>query len=136
MGNSVSINPAEIISNKMYEGLPVFVKERQINSRIAIGIDNDNSGIKYCDENANIWYYEKLIKNIKEKNYIEFVFNGGTSLIIHTKNDLCTDAEHKNEDKNLYFMFESKTMKFNGKVFPEYKVINFNDCPFDKILTL
>ena len=136
MGNSVSIKPAEIITTNLYDKLPEFAKDRQINNRIVIGVNNENSGIKYCDENASIWYYEKLINSFKEKNYIEFVFDGGSSLIIHTKNDLCTDAQHKTEDTNLYFMFESKSMKFNGKIDPEYKEISFKNSPFDKILTL
>ena len=136
MGNKISINPSEIISANLFDNLPNFHSDRQINNRIVIGINNENSGIKYSDADGNTWFYEILVKSVKEKNYIEFIFNGGTSLIIHTKNELCTDAERKNEDTNLYFMFESKFMKFNGQVNPEYKEIQFKACPFNKILTI
>jgi len=138
MGNSESSSSSKVIISETYDSLPPFITVRQINYKIIIGISNKESGIKYTDIDSNKWYYEKLILSKKEKNYIEFIFEDNTSLIIHTKDETCLhyDDKDKEKDKSLYFIFESKNISFNGKVFPEYKEIKLKNCEFDQILNL
>ena len=136
MGNSESSNSQKVIISETYDALPPFITDRQINNKIIIGVSNKESGIKYTDIDSNKWYYEKLIVSKKEKNYIEFLFENNTSLIIHTKDETCLHYDEKEKDKSLYFIFDSKYIKFNGKVFPEYNEIKLKNCEFDKILLI
>ena len=152
MGNKQSIvTPESNMITESYDQLPAFLVDRQIHSRIIIGVKPDGNGIKYTDANSKKWYFETLLTFKKEKNYIEFLFSDGASLIIHTKDETCShskddtcshgkndtyshgkDNTYTNKKKELYFMFESKNLKFNGKINPEYKKIN--DSSFDEIL--
>jgi hypothetical protein len=140
MGNKQSlVTPESNMVTESYDQLPTFLVDRQIHSRIIIGVKADGNGIKYTDANSKKWYFETLLTFKKEKNYIEFLFSDGASLIIHTKDETCTHGKdntcsHKNNNKELFFMFESKDLKFNGKINPEYKKISFNDSSFDEIL--
>jgi hypothetical protein len=141
MGNKQSlVTPESNMIAESYDQLPTFLVDRQIHSRIVIGVKSDGNGIKYTDSNSKNWFYETLLTFKKEKNYIEFLFSGGASLIIHTKDETCTHGKDdtcfhgKDKNKELFFMFESKDLKFNGKINPEYKKISFNDSSFDEIL--
>lgn len=134
MGNNTSSN----YSAALYDDLPSFMIDRQINNKIIIGINNKGSGIKFTNENGSMWYYEELVSFKKEKNYIEFLFNNKSSLIVYTKKETCMDYNLENESKNkeLFFIFENTDMKFNGSIYPEYKLINFKNCEFDNILSI
>jgi len=141
MGNKQSlVTPESNMIAESYDQLPAFLVDRQIHSRIIIGVNGYGNGIKYTDANSSKWYYETLLTFKKEKNYIEFLFTGESSLIVHTKNETCTHGKDdtcfhgKDKNKELFFMFESKDLKFNGKINPEYKKISFNDSSFDEIL--
>lgn len=134
MGNSESNSAPKIMTGETYDSLPPFIIDRQIDNKIIIGVSNKESGIKYLDKDSGKWHYEKLTLSDKQKNYIEFLFEGNTTLIIHTKDETCLQTDDK--DKTLYFMFESNNIKFNGKVFPEYKEIKIKNCEFDQILNL
>ena len=62
--------------------------------------------VKYYKD--DMYYYSKLVNTKKEKNYIEFIFQDDSSLIIFSKEETCSEKEKTKCD--LQFMFKSKIL--------------------------
>jgi hypothetical protein len=119
--------PPQISSRSEFE-LPAFTIDRSI-GELRIGINKDGSGIKYYKD--DIYYYSKLVNTKKEKNYIEFIFQDDSSLIIFSKEETCSEKEKTKCD--LQFMFKSKILNTNGVINPRYKTMSLGNSPFDEI---
>ena len=119
--------PPQITSRSEFD-LPPFTVYRII-CELRIGVNKDGSGIKYYKD--DIFYYSKLVNTKKEKNYIEFIFQDDSSLIIFSKEETCSEKEKTNCD--LHFMFKSKILNTNGVIYPRYKLIDLYNTPFDEI---
>lgn len=112
--------------------LPSLTIDRNICENIKIGVNASGSFIKY--KNNDIYYFYKLIKSNKEKNYIEFNFENDSSLIVFSKEETCSEKEKTQFD--LQFMFKSPTLNINGVIVPKYTNIDFANTPFDEISKL
>ena len=129
MGNS-NVHPdlSETSSQNEF-ALPPFTIDRNICEFIRIGVNKDGSGIKYKKD--DVYYYSKLVDTKKEKNYIEFIFQDTSSLIVFSKEETCSEKEKTKCD--LHFMFKSKTLNTNGVIYPKYKTIGLTNPSFDEI---
>ena len=129
MGNT-NVHPSlpTQISSRSEFVLPPFTIDRSI-GELRIGVNKDGSGIKYYKD--DIYYYSKLAETKKEKNYIEYIYQDDTSLIIFSKEETCSEKEKTKCD--LQFMFKSNILNTNGVINPRYKTISLGNSPFDEI---